>query len=143
MFLGIDVTSGFTATVNADLKVGALEETITVAGQSPVVDTQNVRTQNVLTRQILDALPSNRAVPAMAALTVGMVTTGIAGSTSTQDVGGNKGENYSGLAIHGTSAVGQLGRPASHGCVRLHPAHARALYGVVRSFGGAQIQVRG
>src|SRR5260221_9714785 len=43
----IELTSGFTATVNADMKVGALEETLTVTGASPVVDTQNVRTQNV------------------------------------------------------------------------------------------------
>ena len=61
---GIELTSGFTATVNADLKVGALAETITVAGATPVVDIENVRTQNVLTRQILDALPTNKAVPA-------------------------------------------------------------------------------
>src|SRR3989441_4642776 len=44
---GIELTTGFTATVNAELKVGSLEETITVSGASPVVDTQNVRTQNV------------------------------------------------------------------------------------------------
>src|ERR1700738_1413173 len=50
---GIELTSGFTATVNADLKVGSLEETVTVAGASPVVDIQNVRTQNVLTRHLL------------------------------------------------------------------------------------------
>src|SRR5579864_5487422 len=62
---GIELTSGFTATVNADMKVGALAETITVAGATPVVDIENVRTQNVLTRQILDALPTNKAVPAM------------------------------------------------------------------------------
>jgi lipoprotein-anchoring transpeptidase ErfK/SrfK len=48
-----------------------------------------------------------------------------------------------GYAIHGTYSIRQLGRPASHGCVRLHPAHARALYHTVRSFGGARVQVRG
>src|SRR6188508_2510680 len=36
---GITLTSGFTATINADLQVGALEETITVSGASPIVDT--------------------------------------------------------------------------------------------------------
>ena len=39
---GIALTSGFTATVNADLELGSLEETITVSGDSPLVDTQNV-----------------------------------------------------------------------------------------------------
>ena len=42
---GIELTAGFTAAVNADLQVGALEETITVSGEAPLVDTQNVRRQ--------------------------------------------------------------------------------------------------
>ena len=49
---------------------------------------------------------------------------------------------HGGYAIHGTGSVRQLGRPASHGCVRLHPANARALFHLVRSFGGARILVR-
>ena len=77
---GIELTTGFTATVNADMKVGSLEETITVSGASPVVDIQNVRTQNVLSRQILDAVPSAKSVPALAALTVGVSPTGTRGS---------------------------------------------------------------
>src|SRR6058998_1816714 len=40
---GITLTAGFTATVNADLQVGALAETITVSGAAPLVDTRNVR----------------------------------------------------------------------------------------------------
>jgi lipoprotein-anchoring transpeptidase ErfK/SrfK len=47
-----------------------------------------------------------------------------------------------GYAIHGTYSIRELGRPASHGCVRLHPAHARELYHMVRYFGGARVQVR-
>jgi lipoprotein-anchoring transpeptidase ErfK/SrfK len=50
---------------------------------------------------------------------------------------------YGGFAIHGTGAVRQLGRPASHGCVRLHPANARALYSLVLQHGGARVLVRG
>jgi lipoprotein-anchoring transpeptidase ErfK/SrfK len=46
-----------------------------------------------------------------------------------------------GYAIHGTYATRQLGRPASHGCVRLHPANARALFGLVQSRGGARVVV--
>src|SRR5712692_8050888 len=38
---GVDLPGGFTATVNAELRVGALEETITVSGAAPLVDTQN------------------------------------------------------------------------------------------------------
>ena len=47
-----------------------------------------------------------------------------------------------GYAIHGTGAIRQLGRPASHGCVRLHPTNARTLFGLVRHYGGARILVR-
>jgi lipoprotein-anchoring transpeptidase ErfK/SrfK len=46
-----------------------------------------------------------------------------------------------GYAIHGTYSIRQLGRPASHGCVRLHPTNARALYGLVLSYGGARVLV--
>src|ERR1700712_626148 len=44
---GIALSAGFTATINGDLRVGSLEETITVSGQSPIVDTQNVTQQRV------------------------------------------------------------------------------------------------
>jgi lipoprotein-anchoring transpeptidase ErfK/SrfK len=40
-----------------------------------------------------------------------------------------------GYAIHGTVHVSQLGRPASRGCIRLHPAHARELFALVRQYG--------
>lgn len=47
-----------------------------------------------------------------------------------------------GYAIHGTGAVSQLGRPASHGCIRLAPANAATLYSLVQQQGGA-IQISG
>ena len=47
-----------------------------------------------------------------------------------------------GYAIHGTNAVGRLGRPASHGCVRLHPSNAATLYSLIsQSRGSTQIIV--
>jgi lipoprotein-anchoring transpeptidase ErfK/SrfK len=46
-----------------------------------------------------------------------------------------------GYAIHGSYSIRQLGRPASHGCVRLHPANARALFSLVRAYGGARVVV--
>ncbi len=56
---GIELTSGFTATVNADMQVGALTETITVTGESPLVDTRNVRRQTVVSADLLNVLPSS------------------------------------------------------------------------------------
>ena len=47
-----------------------------------------------------------------------------------------------GYAIHGTYAVGHLGRRASHGCIRLSPGHARALFRLTQSHGGARIVIR-
>src|SRR5688572_25665734 len=46
---GIELTASFTATVNADLRVGTVEETITVTGETPTVDLQNVVQQRVMT----------------------------------------------------------------------------------------------
>ena len=46
-----------------------------------------------------------------------------------------------GYAIHGTSEIRRLGRPASHGCVRLSPSHARTLFHMVQDFGGARVVV--
>jgi len=52
---------------------------------------------------------------------------------------------HEGYAIHGTYAVSRLGTPASHGCVRLLPAHAAELFALVRSqgMGGTRIVVSG
>src|SRR5438128_2642517 len=55
---GLELTTGFTATANADMKVGSLEETVTVTGASPIVDVQNARTQQVLKAEVMDALPA-------------------------------------------------------------------------------------
>jgi hypothetical protein len=85
---GIELVTGFTATVNADMQVGSLEETITVSGASPVVDTQNVRTQSVYSRETLDALPTLKSLQSYAALTLGATFA----SAADQDVGGSRGE---------------------------------------------------
>jgi len=76
---GIELTTGFTALANAELRVGALEETITVSGASPVVDAQNVRSQNVPSRAILDAVPTSKSFSGVASLTVGAFGGGIGG----------------------------------------------------------------
>src|SRR5205823_6570444 len=47
---GVELAANFTATVNAELKVGGIEETITVTGASPVVDVQNTSGRNIITR---------------------------------------------------------------------------------------------
>jgi lipoprotein-anchoring transpeptidase ErfK/SrfK len=47
-----------------------------------------------------------------------------------------------GYAIHGSYEVKSLGRPASHGCVRLHPSNAVALYSLVQRYGPSRTTIR-
>jgi len=68
---GIALPSNFTATVNAELRVGTLQETVTVSGQGPVVDVQSTQRTTVLDRELLDSLPTGRTVTAVAALVPG------------------------------------------------------------------------
>ena len=60
---GIALSTGVTATVNADMQVGSLEETVTVSGAAPLVDTQNVRHQLVASKELLSTLPTSAMHP--------------------------------------------------------------------------------
>src|SRR5207245_1283659 len=93
---GIELATGVTANINAEMAVGTLEETVTVTGASPVVDIQNARSQTVLGQAALDALPFARTQASLALLTLGMTT----GAVSA-DVGGSR-ERPDGLMIHGS-----------------------------------------
>jgi len=94
---GVEVPGGVAVTAHADLKVGALEETITVSGQTPLVDvTQATRTQ-VLTRDLIDALPSTRNI-----MSVGMMVPGI--RLGTPDVGGSRQMEQTNPRGHGIAA---------------------------------------
>jgi lipoprotein-anchoring transpeptidase ErfK/SrfK len=48
---------------------------------------------------------------------------------------------HGGYAIHATGAIRNLGRPASHGCVRLHPSNAAALYSLVQQYGPRRTRI--
>lgn len=93
---GVELTTGFTATVNAELRIGALEETVTVSGAAPLVDTQNVMTQNVFSRELLDRLPNSKTIRGYVPLIPGATM-----SPANQDVGGNTGESVTSIGIHG------------------------------------------
>src|SRR5437016_4148754 len=81
---GIEMTTGFTATVNGELKVGALEDTVTVTEQVSLVDTQNTQQQVTIPRITLDALPTSRR-PAQL---ITLIPSANAGGTNFHDVGG-------------------------------------------------------
>jgi hypothetical protein len=91
---GIELTGSFTATVNADLRLGSLEETITVTGESPIVDTQTVTQQRVLDKDLLDAIPTGRSH-----INVAIVIPGL--NSSRVDVGGTNNLQLTQFQIHG------------------------------------------
>ena len=97
---GIEITTGFTANIDATMSVGAVEETVTVSGASPVIDVQNVQHQENISRETLDTLPTGRTYSGYAALTVGAQTDVLGGG---QDVGGSVGDTWGTIIIHGSS----------------------------------------
>src|SRR5216110_1666652 len=72
---GIELSGTFVATVNGDLRVGALEETITVTGETPIVDVQSAKVQQTVSKDILSAIPTGRNAGTITALIPGMSTT--------------------------------------------------------------------
>ena len=79
---GVELLGSGTTTVDADLKVGTVAETITVTGETPMVDTKSVTRQQVLSAEMIDALPSSRNF-----VTVARMIPGTSGGGS--DVGGS------------------------------------------------------
>lgn len=47
-----------------------------------------------------------------------------------------------GYAVHGTNAIKSLGRPASHGCIRLHPSNAKRLFSLTRKYGPRNTRIK-
>ena len=69
---GIDLPTNFVATIDASLSIGALEESVTVSGQAPTVDVQTATKTQVLTPELLAALPSTKNTMAYGQLVVGI-----------------------------------------------------------------------
>ena len=100
---GIELTGTFNATVNAELKVGSIQETITVTAEPPVVDVQSVTRQQTLDAIVLASIPVAKLYTAVLALLPGITISG------TQDVGGVSGPIVSVFAGHGGGAAGRTG----------------------------------
>ncbi|MBI4265191.1 MAG: TonB-dependent receptor [Acidobacteria bacterium] len=98
---GITLTGSAAATVDAELRVGALEETITVTGEAPVVDVQTTTRQAALAADVIDALPTARNYVTLARLIPGTAGGGNdVGGSETQGVGGT-------VTVHGSRGVDQ------------------------------------
>ena len=96
---GIVLSGIATVSVDGRLAVGTLDETITVSGAAPLVDVQNVRQAAVMTREIIDTIPTGKAFNNFGVLVPGM-TTGTTYGIG-QDVGGQSGQSHQDMAIHG------------------------------------------
>jgi hypothetical protein len=85
---GVELSGTFVATINADLKVGTLEETITVTGESPVVDVQSTRSQQIIDKDVIAAIPSSRNVNGIQSIIPGIAQEGDSGGINGQMTGG-------------------------------------------------------
>ena len=92
---GLELSGTFTATIDAALSVGALEEAVTVTGESPIVNTASARREQVVNRELLTAIPSARTYQTLIGLAPGVIAGG------TQDVGGLNSPATRTFAIHG------------------------------------------
>jgi hypothetical protein len=91
---GVDVPSDVVVTVNAELKLGTLSESLTVSGQSPQVDVLQASKTQVLTRDVIDALPVSRNV-----MSIGVLAAGV--RAGTPDIGGSRMTEQVALRAHG------------------------------------------
>ncbi len=93
---GIQIALGFNATVNAELAVATLQETVTVTGASPVIDTSATSVQQNFKLEQLNNIPNGRDMWALLAATPGVVMNNI-------DVGGNRAGTQTGYRAYGLS----------------------------------------
>src|SRR5258706_13912697 len=101
---GIELPASFTATVNAEMKLGSISETITVSGEAPVVDVRTAtQSQQIVTSEIRNAIPLSSNAAAFAALIPAATQ-----AASDRDVGGIRGENSQAFSIHGSHTADMI-----------------------------------
>jgi hypothetical protein len=93
---GISITLGFTANVNVELALATLQETVTVSGASPVIDTSTTRVQQNFKAEQLQSIPNGRDMWSLLAVTPAVQMSRI-------DVGGNRAGTQTGYTAYGFS----------------------------------------
>jgi hypothetical protein len=91
---GIELSGRFIATVNADLRVGGIQETVTVSGEAPVVDVTSARTEETISGRTIAEIPTSRLYSSLTQLVPALNVQG-------NDVGGSQGNVFSVFQIHG------------------------------------------
>ncbi len=92
---GIQLSGAFTATVSAELRVGTVEETVTVTGETPIVDVQSAARRSAIDSETISEIPVTRLYHSIVQLVPGVVTSG------PPDVGGADGPVFKLFSIHG------------------------------------------
>jgi hypothetical protein len=117
---GVGLAGSFSATIDAELKVGSLQETVTVSGESPIVDVQNAQRQQVINSEVLSSIPASRSFEHLAALIPGIQL-----STTAQNVGGINGpvppffSGHGGNQFEGRLRIDGIGTGGATGGVSL------------------------
>ncbi|MEW6320949.1 MAG: carboxypeptidase regulatory-like domain-containing protein [Acidobacteriota bacterium] len=93
---GIQISLGFTANINVDLTLATLQETVTVTGESPVIDTSATRVVQNFKLEQLQSIPNGRDMWSLLAVTPSVQMTRI-------DVGGNRAGTQTGYSAYGFS----------------------------------------
>ncbi len=94
----MDLPANFTSAINADMKVGSLEESITVSATSPVVDVTTAAHAQVLNREAIDAIPTGRTIQGLGQLIVGV-------SLNLPDTGGARAMQQTYMSTHGMTTA--------------------------------------
>jgi len=97
---GIELSGTFVASVNAELKVGNVQETVTVSGETPIVDVQSAQRQRVFSQDVLEAIPAGRSHINEIVLIPG-VQAAQPGRGGLNDVGGTNNLQNTTFSIHG------------------------------------------
>src|SRR5262249_29931232 len=93
----VELPSNFTSTIDAEMTVGAVEETITVAAESPVVDSQTNFKAHVLPREVLDSVPTAHTIQSLGQLVLGV-------QLNLPDVGGSQAMQQTYFTVHGAGS---------------------------------------
>jgi hypothetical protein len=73
---GLELAGSAVLTIPAEMKVGAIEETVTVTGETPVVDVQSVRRETVISNDVISAIPATRTVGSLLNASPGLTVDG-------------------------------------------------------------------
>jgi hypothetical protein len=95
---GIELPTNFTSTINGEMKIGAVAETINVATESPVVDFENNSKAQLLPREVLDSVPTAHTIQSVGQLVLGVTLTA-------PDVGGSQAMQQTYFSSHGAGTA--------------------------------------